>query len=381
MNKFCLLLLILIMPLTFTSCEYQDLDKTLFITAIVIDKGEQEGTMNIYYEAYRPSASSAQEKAEGERIIYGVKDADIMEASDKLNELSNLSVSYSQTKTLLFTRAAAEQGLDLYVNLWNHSTDFTIRTYLGIWDAEPEEIENIELKGEQFLGVYLRTHINNSEKNTSHVNVVTMLDLMNAAAIKDKVITLPIIRPIKQEKTQLIDLPGVALIRNYKMAGELPAARTSFLLYMNNTIKKDFIATENPDAKGTDVVLITMSSDVDTIIKPQNERMIITKNVNSSTLLRGSQKTFVVDDWSINTIEKNMNEEFEKNCLALYKEYASQGLDIYNLGESIYREYPWFDQKDLFKKIDFKVKADFKIDGTNYKFDFNTTIKHKKPNR
>ncbi len=376
MKKFCLLLIILITALTVSSCEYQDLDKTLFITAIVIDQGAQEGTMNIFYEAYRPSASSAQEKTQGERIIYGVEDADIMEASDKLNELSNLSVSYSQTKVLLFTRAAAEQGLDLYINLWNHSNDFTIRTYLGIWDADPKEIEDVELKGEQFLGIYLRTHINNSAKNTSRANVTTMLDLMNAAAIKDKVITLPIIRPIKQRKTQLIDIPGIALIRNYKMAGELPTAKTSFLFYMTNTIKKDFITVENPDAPGTDVVLLTMSSDVDTIIKPQNERMIITKKVNSTTLLRGSQKTFTVDDRTIDTIEKNMNKSFEKRCLDLYKEYANQGLDIYNLGETIYREYPWFDQKDLFKKVDFKVEANFSIEGTNYKLDFNTANKH-----
>lgn len=376
MKRLLVLLLIIIQGLGMTSCDYRDIDKLLFITAIVVDVGEKAGTYDIFFEAFRPSSSSNQEKQEGERIIYGVTDSDIMAASDQLSNYANLPVSFALTKMLLFTREIAEQGLDNHINLWHHAFDFTIRTYIGIWDADPKEFEEIELKGEKFLGIYLRTHINNAEQSTSHVERMTLLDIMNASAIKDKVLPIPLIKPVKKGKTQLLDFPGVALVRNYKMVGEVPKEKSNYLFYMSNDIHRDFVQAGNPDADNTPVISFTVTSKTKTLLVPQNDRMKVQKSVKSRLLLAGSQKTISLDDQTLAEMKKQMEDTTRNSCMDLYKIYSSQGVDIYNLGESIYRKYPWFDQKNLFDKIDFSVDVSYEIQGTAYKFDFNLPEKH-----
>lgn len=264
--------------------------------------------------------------------------------------------------------------------MFHHLWDFTIRTYLGIWDDVPEKFREVELQGEKFLGMYLRTHIDNTEEDISHAEVVTLLDIMNASAISGKVISLPIIKPLQQGETQIIDIPNIALIRNYKMVGEIPAKKANFVFYMKDKAIREYLDVDNPDAEGSRVMLHSLSSKTDTVLTPMDERMQVTKKVKLNTVLLGSRRTFTADDETIKKISKSVEELYNNEFLSLFKQYASQGVDIYNIGESIYRKYPWFDQSDLFNKIDFFVETSCKIKGISYKMDFNTANKHNQKN-
>lgn len=376
MKKFCLLLILIILVFSLSSCNYRDLDKVLFVTAVIIDEGEQEGTVSLYFEAFRPSSSAKQEEAGGERIVYGVKNKEPLEAVDDLSKLANLHFNFAQTKVLLFTRAAAEKGLNNYINLFTHWEEFTIRTFIAIWDGDPDKFGEVELKGETFMGIYLRTHIQNAEKSTSHVRTITILELMNAAQVKGKVQGIPIILPVKKEQEQLISIDEVALIRDYKMVGVLTAQEGDVVNYMAGQIRNSFIETDNPDSEEAKIILNALSCKIASKITPVGERMKIEKHLRVNALMRGAQKHFTADKVTFDKIKKQAAEDGLKEIYNLYDKYSSMGIDVYNLGEAIYRKYPWFDQENLFDKIDFSVSIDFVIQGTNYNQDFNPMVKH-----
>lgn len=365
------LLLVACISLSTTACEYRDIDKILFITAILVDVGDKEGTYDVYFEAFRPSSSGGAVDQAGDRLIYGVTDVNVMEATDLLSNYANLTLKFSQTKMLLFTRRAAELGLEKHINLWHHANDFTVRTYIAIWDADPKKFEEVQLEGEKHLGIYLRTHIDNTEASTSHIKVVTMIDIMNASAIEGKILPIPMVKPIEKGKAQIIDFPGVALVRQYKMVGEIPSDKSNYLMYMLDHVRSDFIGIKNPSAEDAETVIVTMKSKTKTILSPSQDGMKVRKIVQAKAMLYGTQDKFIPSREAIADMEKQLNQELKEQCMDLYETYTSMGLDIFNLGESIYRRYPWFDQTDLFTKIDFSVEAHFEIQGSNYKLGFN----------
>ena len=222
MNKYKKILVIICIIMncfTMTSCfSYRDINKVLFVTAIIIDVDDSNNPI-VYAEAYKGIRGATPEGTD-ERILFKGKGKTMFEAVRNMNATSSYKLNYTQNKAIIFTQKAAEFGLDNFIDFLDRDQELLIRPYIAVYRGDPEKLIKINIIQEKYIGFFIMHLIENIGASSRAVEL-SLNDFYNQRNMGDKTNVVTIIDIPKDNLEQRLEINGGAVIKNDKMVSIL----------------------------------------------------------------------------------------------------------------------------------------------------------------
>ena len=187
-----LLSICIVFSLLLTSCfSYKDINKMSFVTALVIDV-DDEGKPSIYLEVFRPFRSESDSTGRGQHLIYHSVGENLYEALRLVELNSSQQLNFTQNKAIIFSKKAAEKGIDNYIDILNRNQQFLLRQFLFVTNGDASKFLDTELKEEEYIGLFL-ADISLIREDYAKVHTIRIDDYLNKRLIGSEVALIPIL--------------------------------------------------------------------------------------------------------------------------------------------------------------------------------------------
>lgn len=368
MKKFFISLIVLICFL-FTSCyNYNDINKVLFVTGVIIDI-DRGNTPIVYLEAFKPSRSAQAKSEKGEKLIFRYTADTVFEAIRDMNLVSSYKFNFTQNKVVVITERAAEQGIDSIIDLFDRDQESSLRQYMIVYLGDPENLIKMKLKEEEYIGTFLNDLITN-EGASARVVYTNFNDYLNQRSIGSKISLLTAIGEKENAMEPKIEVKGSVVMQDDKMVEFIPKSDGEKYNLLMNEIKKGTLEEFNPEHINKFVTLEILKSKTKTDMYYDGNILYLNKNINVKTSLGEVQKKMKFNDKTINEISKIAEKSIEDKCTDFFNENKEKNLDMFGIEEEFNRKYPKEDSKDIFSKTKINVDAHVYIEGSSNKKGF-----------
>jgi spore germination protein KC len=163
MNKFkkvVIISYIIVNCLTMAACfSYKDIDKILFVTALIIDV-DNDGNPVLYAEGFKGLRGGSPQGMD-QRILFKGKGKTIFEAVRNMNSTSSFKLNYTQNKAVIFTQKAAEFGLENFVDFIERDQELLVRPYISVYLGDPEKLMKLNIIQDKYIGTFVTQLIEN----------------------------------------------------------------------------------------------------------------------------------------------------------------------------------------------------------------------------
>ncbi len=373
MNKKIKVLLFTILCQFFlTSCfSYKDINNAIYSTCLIIDIDAQNNPL-LYVETFKPSAGQGAEAQEGTRIIFKGKGKTIFEALRNITLSSSFRINFTQNKVIIFTRKAAEYGLDNYVDMLDRDQELLLRPYICVTEDSAESLLTNEYKENKYLGLFIVKLLANVG-NSSRAVQLTVHDYMVQRLMGSKVIVVPLVE-IKKDSIgeNKIEVIGGGIIQEDKLVSEIKTMGGQGYSFMMDKVKSGTLEPINPMYKDKYLTLEILKSKTKTDIEVvvEDDRIKLVKKINAKVALGEIQKGLIVDKDSLREIEQTTKENIIKACNEVFDEYKKKGIDLFNIKGELYRKYPEIDIEEPIKNTELVVDVNVKIIFSNDTLNF-----------
>ncbi|MBM7865775.1 Ger(x)C family spore germination protein [Heliobacterium gestii] len=335
-----LLLLLIGVSATLAGCfSYQDIDKVLFTSAVLVDVAE-DGSPILYFEAFHPQRGSTKETQVMQRLIFKTQAKTVGEAINQLSESSALRVNFTQNRTLLFTRRAAERGLETFIDSFDRREEFLVRTNVLIYDGDPEALMNVKLKGEQHVGIYLYELLRTAKTVSSKTLDTNIREFLTQSLIGDHLTMLPLITVKRHLNEDKVSVEGIALLQDYRLKDTISTDETLYLNFLRDEIRRAIISVPHPTVQDKHVTLLLTKSDTTQQVSPSATSLSVWKRISCQALIRETEVRTAFTNEQLSTLEKNVEDLIASRCKALYEREKQRGIDIIGARELAFRYCP-----------------------------------------
>jgi Ger(x)C family germination protein len=365
-----ILALIIVLCLLLSGCfSYKDINKLLIVVTTIIDVDENDNVI-LYLEVFKPYRSEQIAGGKGQRLIYKSSGETILEAIRDLNLGTSLKLNFTQNKVLIFTKKAAEKGLDYFIDFLNRDQEFVLRQYMYIYEQDPEELLKIKLPEEEYIGIYLfEIPINQAASAKRYVTRID--DYLNNRLIGNRVDILTVLFLSKDHIDSKVRLQSSAVLKDDKMVGEMSFDETSLFNLMCHTLRTGTLLAHGKD--DNIMTLEIVGSRVKTDFTYDGSNVKVVKNISIRTTFGSTQKPIKLNDPAfqnelIKTAEKNVKDK----CMKLFESWKEKGIDIFKIQEKFDRAYPneKLDVKDIIEITDMEVNVKMTLEGSSDVTDF-----------
>ena len=368
MKKHYIIFLLTITMLLSGCFSYSDINKVLFVTSIVIDVDDNNNVV-LYLESFLPFRSSSNQSAKGERILFKGSGKTVYEVMKDVNLTSSYKLNYTQNRAIIFTKKAAEYGIDNFIDAFNRQQELLIRPYVLVYLGDTEKLMKLKLKEEEYIGVFINNLINNqqSSSRTVQVHLNNFLIDRNLGSKTTVVTTLSLAKDQIEEK---LKADGGTIIKNDKFAGVLDKQDGEKYNFLINNVKEGTLEPENPDKKGKFITLDISDSNTKTTLEYDGKKIHLNKTINTKVAIADVQDKFDINKSNIGKLQDNAEQNIKKLCMDLFEKYKKDKLDIFHIQEEFERKYPEEKLENAIEKTDINVQVNVKIRDTLERFDF-----------
>jgi Ger(x)C family germination protein len=349
--------------------SYRDINKLLIVVATIIDIDENNNVV-IYLEVFKPYRSEQTAGGKGQRLVYKGTGPTILETIRDLNLGTSQKLNFTQNKTLIFTKRAAEKGLDYYIDFLNRDQEFVLRQYMYIYDQNPEDLINTKLKEEEYIGIYLY-EIPINQAASAKRNVTRLDDYLNNRLKGNQVNVIPVLQLSKTHMDSQLRMYASAIIKDDKYIGELTFDETAIYNLMTGPLRAGTIII--PFGEDNLVTLEVLASKLKDNIEYDGEKVHLTKEINIRTTFAETQKP-------IELLQADTQEEIihiaeaqvKEKVLHLFESWKEKGTDIFMTTNKFKAAYPKekLDVKDIIKITDIKVNINITMEGSSDVVDY-----------
>ncbi len=371
MKRIAVFLLVLSVIMVSPFMNYSDLEKNLFVTAVLIDK-DGDNSYKIYYECFKPTTKTSSVAEGGDRVVIHSDCSNLADLYRKVNSKSSLRLTLSQNRVILFSKKMAMDGIDEIMDMFTHEKEFVIGSELAIWDNDPERIEDITLKGERFIGPYLTSQFKNINSDVSSSPLETVRQLYNDSAVGSEISLIPIVKVEHNLSGSRVDIIGSGVLKDYKLIETLNSSQIIDINFLKNNIKSTYIRAQHPDFLDKSVVLKVLNSKTTTKYSYTGSNFIVNKLVTVNCVFNGSEGKINLSNENIKKIQKSAEEDLTNQMNQLVIRYEKKGIDVLKIGEELYRYYPHQLKLDRLKNVQIPIKVKVTIDSTNDPKDFKS---------
>lgn len=349
--------------------SYKDINKLLIVVTTIIDVDENDNVI-IYLEVFKPYRSEQIAGGKGERLIYKSTGETILEAIRDLNLGTSLKLNFTQNKVLIFTRRAAEKGLDNFIDFLNRDQEFVLRQYMYVYEQDPEELMKTKVPEEEYIGIYLfEIPINQA---ASAKNFVKRLDrYLNVRLIGNKVNVIPTIILSKDHMDSIVRLYSSAVLKDDKYIGEMSFDETAIFNILQLNTKTGTLLVQGED--DNIMTLEIVGSKLKTNLEYDGETIRFGKDISVRTTFASTEKPL---ELSLPSVREEIISKAEKNvkkkCTELFQKWKEKGTDIFGIQILFERKYPnvKLDVDDIIEITEFDINVKVTMEGSSDVVDY-----------
>jgi len=361
-KKILVIILIITNCAALTSCfSYRDVNKVLFITAIIIDINDM-GNPIIYGEAFK-GIRGASPQGMDERILFKGTGKTMFEAIRNMNSTSSYKLNYTQNKAIIFTERAAEFGLDNFIDLLDRDQELIIRPYIAVYVGDPEKLIKLDIAQEKYIGLFVVQLIENIGASSRSVKL-SLNEFYNQRNVGDKCNVITIIDITKDSLAPKLQVNGGAVIKSDKMVSILSINEGQGFNFLMNTISGGTLEVTNPCDINKFVTLEIIKSKTKTEIGYVDNVIQIKKKIKVKVDFGEAQEEIIFTKENISKIQEQSKENILKACNDVFKKYKGMGIDIFDICEQFHRKYPNVKIDNIIDNTELKIEAEVEIMNT-----------------
>ncbi|MGH4137211.1 Ger(x)C family spore germination protein [Clostridium sp.] len=368
-RKILIIGLIIMNCFSMSSCfSYRDINKVLFITAVIVDV-DNTGNPIIYGEALKGLRGVAPQGMD-ERILFKGTGKTMFEAVRNMNATSSYKLNYTQNKAIIFTQKAAELGLDNFIDFLDRDQELLIRPYIAVYKGDPEKLIKLNIAQEKYIGLFLVQLIENIGASSRAVEL-DLNEFYNQRNVGDKTNVITIIDITKDSLEPKLEVNGGAVIKDDKMVSVLSRDEGQGFNFLMNTILGGTLEITNPCDINKFVTLEIKKSKTTTKVSYYDNIVHLKKKIVVKVDFGDAQKCISLTDENISKIQQTSEKNILKACNDVFQKYKGMEVDIFDICEEFNRKYPKIKIENIISKTDIEVEAEVHIMNTGDVKNFN----------
>lgn len=336
--------------------SYRDINKLLFATAVIVDVDASNNPI-LFVEAYKGVREESNQK---DRLVFKGTGKTLLDALKNINLSSSNELNYEQTKAIIFTEKAANIGLEKFIDIFEREQQFIMRANFCIFEGTGDELLNIKIPDEKFLGIFVYDLIRNINTSSSAVKL-TLNELLNKRLMKDRTAVASFIQFNRRENENKIFLNGGAIITKDKYVSRLSAEETKGYNFLVNKVSKGVFQISNPQDKNKLITLEILSNKTRTKIEYVNGSIHLTKKIKTICTIGESQGRFYGNKNEIDKLEALAAEEINKLTSSVFSKFQKNKLDIFDIENDVYIRYPKLNIENMILNTELKTEIEVEI--------------------
>ena len=362
MNKYKKVLVIICILLncfSMSACfSYRDINKVLFITALLIDI-DNGGNPVLYAEAFKGVRGGTQTGTD-ERILFRAKGKTMFEAARNMNATSSYKLNYTQNKAIIFTQRAAEFGIENYIDFLDRDQELLIRPYISVYTGDPEKLMKLKLTQEKYIGTFLVQLIENIGSSSRAVKL-SLNQFYNQRNMGDRTNVVTIIDITKDSLDPTLEVNGGAVIKDDKMVSILSRNEGQGFNFLMNSILGGTLEITNPCDINKFITLEILKNKTKTEISYYDDTIHLKKKIKVNVDFGEAQKSIVLSKENIKKIQEKSENNIVEACKNVFTKYKDMGIDIFDITEKFCGKYPKIKIEDIIDKTELEVKVEVEI--------------------
>ena len=368
MKKIMCLILIL-STCFFGGCfNYNDIDKVIFATCVLVDT-DQSGNPIIYVEGFKSDREVSPDAGSNQRLLFKGTGKTIFEVLRDIDMSSGYKVNYTNTKSILFTEKAASSNLYDFIDFFSRDQELLIRSYIAVFHGDPEKFMNISFKSQEFIGMYIYNLASNFSPSSRTI-ITTVNDFLNAVYSKSKTYVITMVHVKTESKEPKIELANGAIIKGSKMIDILSDQDGLGYNFLIDNIKGGSLEVTNPNSPDKYAALEILKSRTTTHIDYSGKNIKLKKIINIKLSLAEAQNCINLNRKTIEVLQNEAENNIKFYCMDLFNKYKIKNIDIFNIKNDIYKKYPKINIQDPIKQTSLDIEVNAKIEGSSIQTNF-----------
>lgn len=359
------LILLLFLCLTFflNGCRgYDDVNKLLFVTTVIIDVDKNYMPV-IYLEAFKPTRTTQGGSEKGERLLFKGTGKTVFEALNDINLSSSLKLNYTQNKVIMFTECAAKYGIDNFIDIVDRDQQFLVRPYIAVLTTSPDKILGAKIKSEEYIGIYIHDLIENVGASPRAIKL-PVNDYLNKRLMGSRTGIVTAVDLKKDQLEDIIEIEGGVIIKDDKMVDFMPKSLGLGYNFLKYNLNSGSLEITNPDNPDRFVTLRILNSKTKTNLTYDGEIIHLDKRIKLKTAIASVQKNISFNDDELEKIKNKSKSNIEEACKGLFNKYKEENLDIFDVQEEFERKYPKVKLENVLKITELNLQVDETIEGS-----------------
>lgn len=361
-KKIVVICCIIMNSFTMSACfSYKDINKVLFITALVIDI-DNSGNPVLYAEAFKGVRGGTPQGMD-ERILLKGTGKTMFEAVRNMNATSSYKLNYTQNKAIIFTQKAAELGLDNFIDFLDRDQELLIRPYIAVYLGDPEKLIKLNITQEKYIGTFVVQLIENIGASSRAVKL-SLNEFYNQRGVGDRTNVVTIIDITKDDLEPKLQVNGGAVIKDDKMVSVLSRNEGLGFNFLMNSISGGTLEITNPCDINKFITLEIKKNKTKTEISYDDDIVHLKKKIKVKVDFAEAQKSIILTKENIEKIKEKSQDNIVKACNDVFTKYKDMGIDIFDITEEFYAKYPKIKIENIIDKTELKVEAEVEIMNT-----------------
>lgn len=360
---FKLTLVFILIASTLSGCfNYNEINTVTFTTSAIFDIDDL-GRVVIYLDCVKPYRNTNESSDNGKRIIYKGIGKTALEAIRDINVAASYKINFSQNRAIIFTEAAAKQGINKYLNLINNDQEFKVKPYMFVYFGDIENLIKISANDEENTGIFLSELVQKNKAN-SRLTITNINDYLVKSEVGNNYALISGLELRKDVIDERIEVSGAALMRNNFMVERISIKDGLSYNFLTDNIKTGTLEVQNPQMDNGFITLEILRNKTKTKIEYDGNDIILTKKIKLKTTIAEAQGRFISSKESIEMLKKEEEENIKNYLNTFFHKFSSKNIDILQVERLLEIKYPKLVIEDAISKTALKIEIDLEIDGS-----------------
>jgi Ger(x)C family germination protein len=348
-----------------TGCfNYRDINRLFFTTAGIVDVGDN-GDIIAYSENFKAYRGQGEKNGTEIRLVFRGKGKSLLDAYSEIVRTASYEINYTQIKALIYTERAARYGLDNFVDAADRDQKTTLRLFVFIYDGDPQELVDLKIPDEQFLGLFL-DNLMVSQGRIANIVQLRFDEFLNRRNIGSRVNVVPIIRKVSEGSGDRIEVSGGAVIKDDRMVGRLSPEEVVPYNMIINEADTGILVCPHPQHKNKYVSYKILRNKTKILLDYDGKKVRLKKNIFARlTLVESMGSLDLTNDSIREKMKEDAEEKLEKGCMDLFNKFKEKDIDIYNVQKIFEEKYPKEKVEDVLAITEVETNCKVHIEGSN----------------
>ncbi|WP_240414119.1 Ger(x)C family spore germination protein [Paenibacillus periandrae] len=359
-----------------------ELNDLHLVHSIAIDEGSH-GLTKLTAEIAELSPSGQQPKGMHNGTFFLSSEGNsLFEAARLMRTKSDRTLLWGHTAVILFSKAAAKNGINKHIEAIRRLKQFRNSTLLYVTEGQAFEALQVSKPKGPIFSQTLKG-LSQGEKSTALTQQTSLIEVYKDLVNRTHDLTIPALQVVKDpimSKKQELQATGLYAFQGEQLIGLMSTTETKGYLRALNKMESavetlscgpnQSITFENVSNKSV------IQPFVDTTLKPKTHIDIYATLNITGYECKGAE----INPEIILELEKKLNKTIASDVQQYIRYSQKHKIDLLGIGEKIHRSYPNYWKKmqaswdDIYATSQFTVTAHCRIDHTNFIFEIEPSV-------